>query len=623
MKSVVLFEILLFVCFKIYSVKANSFQLDSFPVDKEFITMDETGLGLVKVSGIAKGNFTKIDLIVHSGTEIFYASNSLINNEAPFGFEVYLQPWLEEYTFSLRASDTFGHSEIVATSTGIVCGDSYLIYGQSNAFGYPHDTIGASDFLRTVSLSGNELIWQKASENTGNLGVFGLLMGRTLLEKTGMPVQIVNLSVGGASIDFLSNRNAADPTDVSTQYGKIIKIATFANFKNKIRSIIWRQGETEGSSGYSVAANAYQAKLENLMAQFEQDFPALQRIYSTQNQVLSIEVFDNFSGAIVREAQRRVAFENDKVDLISTHDLRANFDGLHFDYFGQYEIAIRIAKLINSQIYLNAEGDAKTPMISEAFFANAEKDSLTLVFDDEQILQLEPIRLNRRIQDAFILGDGVRITDVTAVGNRINLKQARSTTAQRISFLPSYINSLIAYNGYQGPLVLNQFGISIASFFQYPIEEFSVPRLTNLKHKLKGITFTIQWDQAEDAESIEIKKYINNELVNTFLLPGNSDLFSDFPIQIKRNNILHYEIRVRAFGKFSIPSEIYYETCPDSLEVLENSCIDCDYHVFESMILKEQILEGGNYTSSKSVSFISGFETSGGVFLAEIFTCPD
>ena len=80
------------------------------------------------------------------------------------------------------------------------------------------------------------------------VGYWGVELARRLVENHQVPVCIINGAVGGARIDQ-HQRNAADPEDMTTIYGRLLWRVRRARLTH-VRAVLWHQGENDqGADG--------------------------------------------------------------------------------------------------------------------------------------------------------------------------------------------------------------------------------------------------------------------------------------------------------------------------------------------------------------------------------------
>lgn len=599
--------------------------VSSFPQNKEFITRDSNGKGQVFISGTHDGTWRHVQLTVYADTATYLTYTLLLGNTAgnwDFSFEI--DGGLQVYSFQMIAYSGTEGTVSIANAMEVVCGDAYIIYGQSNCFGFNGlDTVSCSDFVRTATFNqGNyQVNWYKAMEQRYQLGIFGLTLGNAIMRETQVPVFMANYAVSGASIDYLGERNATNPFDTNTRYGQLLTYASFTGIKNKVRAIVWRQGEYEASSAYPPVFEGYETKLRTLLEGFEADYPAIDKIYLCQNQVLALNGYENGAGWVVREAQRKVAAGNPAWSLISTQSLNEYYDGLHFSYGGHARVSTWLADQIKKELFGEEAPWSATPMITDAYFGNSQRDSVVLVFDEGQVLTAEGMKAGQSIENAFYPDQGARVLSVTALGNKVGLKM--DGTVSRLTYLPSYTDSQYAPTGYAGPLLVNQTGIAAAGFHQFPVADFHVLPVENLRAKLNQRKIRLDWTLPEAVDQVEIDKWLNGVFQQSFILPGNSLFFVDPAVEIKAGNTYHYDLRLKAGALMSAVRMVNHSPCVSGLSSEEYTCSFCQFFVTGTLTLQAEHGVNNEFYTNHSITLLPGFQTHQyEVFKASVEACP-
>ena len=109
-------------------------------------------------------------------------------------------------------------------------------------------------------------------------------LAKRLLASQKMPIFLINAAVGGTRIDQ-HQRDAANPTDLTTIYGRMLWRVQQAKLTHGIRGILWHQGENDqGSDGPTggFGWESYQPLFVEMAAAWKQDFPNVQHYYVFQ-----------------------------------------------------------------------------------------------------------------------------------------------------------------------------------------------------------------------------------------------------------------------------------------------------------------------------------------------------
>ena len=391
---------------------------------------------------------------------------------APFDFTVEISAELAPYDLKLYV--VTGSSEVLVQQfQEIVAGDIYLINGQSNAVAEKRGEQGAnfnqSPFLRsfgTSSTNENETImdleWHPAEGDSkfssGAVGQWGLRMGRLLVDTHRIPIAIINAAHGGQKLSFFL-RNEAQPTDLTTNYGKALFRTTEAGVSHAVRAIFWHQGERDDRLGTTV--DTYISQFEALYRAWVEDFAGLEHVYVHQIR----EGCGSTNPALdVKEAQRIIPdllpFSN--VSVVSTTGIDGHqLDQCHFDYTHGYElIASHLADLVSRDIYgLMNEKAIDPPNIDFAFLSNAQTNEIVLVMRDART---ELIWQPGAHEDFELLGTtGAHVIDGRAAQGIV-----------RLSFLGDgeHVHA-VRYKGHEGAgrWITNTNGVGLLAFDEVAI----------------------------------------------------------------------------------------------------------------------------------------------------------
>lgn len=274
-----------------------------------------------------------------------------------------------------------------------MCGDAYLIIGQSNAvatdFGNENPLV-PSEWVRTFSATdggpeGSRLkLWAPAEARSpggkSEIGYWGMELGRRLVESEKIPICIINGAVGGTRIDQHQRNNAA-PTDVSTIYGRMLWRVEQAKLTHGIRAVIWHQGENDqgadgptGGYGYET----YRQFFVDLAAAWKEDYPNLEHYYAFQIWPKSCSMGINGSDNRLREVQRTLPTLFSNLRVLSTLGIKPP-GGCHFPAEGYAEFARMLHPMMQSQLYdREIRESSDPPNLTRAYFTTELHDELIL-----------------------------------------------------------------------------------------------------------------------------------------------------------------------------------------------------------------------------------------------------
>ncbi|MBM3967108.1 MAG: DUF2341 domain-containing protein, partial [Planctomycetes bacterium] len=218
------------------------------------------------------------------------------SKKGEYALSVMLPAALQKYRCELIAIRD-DKEEILHEASDILCGDVYLIIGQSNAVATDFGKIDnppTSPWVRTFgTTSGGEPearreLWgdARARSQGGELeiGYWGLELGKSLAEREGVPICIINGAVGGTRIDQ-HQRNSEDPTDVRTIYGRLLWRVQQSGLTHGVRGIFWHQGENDqGADGPTnrFGYETYETYFVNLASTWKEDYPNIEHYFAFQ-----------------------------------------------------------------------------------------------------------------------------------------------------------------------------------------------------------------------------------------------------------------------------------------------------------------------------------------------------
>lgn len=470
-----------------------------------------------------------------------------------FRFDPTIRAELAEYTLRVYLHRLPGDSTLVAERKRLVCGDVFLIYGQSNAIGGSGlDTIGVNDqFLRQCgSIYGADIVssmqWTPALQPYAAVGAVGLYLGEAIQKKMQIPIGLLNGAEGGAGIGQLSDRNANNPADLSTTYGRLLYRTQWAGVQNQIKAIIYKQGEAEAGSS---PAN-YTTNFDRLYRMLRQDYGPNPRLYVSQINVLTTGSPD--AGAL-RDFQRRLPeIYPANLSNIATVGTTA-YDGLHYDLNGSRQIGYEQAQQILRDLYASgATEQVNSPNVRQVF-QNSRNDTLTIVFESamrmrwsaDSTLTKNGQTYTRRLIDLF-LADGQmgQFTGGWAEANRVYLTLRQPTAVQTLSYFPPFYGE--APRGfYDGPTLKNQLGLRAFTFDRYPVAR-ALAAATNLAvTRTTRQEISLSWTAGtSDVTAVLVERSDGNrsEFTQIARLASTVTTYTDTPTS---NGIGPYVYRVR------------------------------------------------------------------------------
>ncbi len=441
---------------------------DERPVDGQFYARNDRGVGTLVYNGTHTEPGDSVFLRVYAGERRIANETQTLGPQKTYAFSVPLPAGLVKYRVE------FGSGERVLHQVGnLVCGDAFLIIGQSNAvatdFGKDAESPPLNDWVRTFGSTdggpqGSRLkLWAPAQARppggVSAIGYWGMELGRRLVESQGVPICLINGAVGGTRVDQ-HQRNFADPTDVATIYGRLLWRVREAGLTHGVRGILWHQGENDqGADGPTggFGWETYRDYFHELAAAWQHDYPNLQHIHLFQIWPKSCAMGIDGSDNRLREVQRTLPRGFSKMSIMSTLGIRPP-GGCHFPAAGYAEFARLLAPLVERDHYGKTFAESITPPnLVRASFASAAKVAVVLEFD-------QPVVWSDLLASQFYLdGASGSVAGGSVSGNTLTLRLTGPTTATKITYLDSKSWS-------QDQLLLGTNGIAALTFCEVPIE---------------------------------------------------------------------------------------------------------------------------------------------------------
>ena len=303
----------------------------------------------------------------------------------------------------------------------------------------------------------------------GGVGQWGLVMGNLLMTQNNVPVAILNAGHGGEPIAFFQ-RNNANPTDATTNYGRLLQRVHAAGLDNSIRSILWYQGESD----FGQAAN-YEAGFDALHSDWlKPTILLLKKSTSSSLREGSAEVprFD----LDLRNRQRHFADQFPDVAVFSTNGLDApHRTPLQFHERLRDFLGINAARVLERDLYGGAASPGTDPPNpAYAVLAGANHDLIRIPLRNRtDVVTFQ----NGAEADFAILGSAALITGGTVNNGILELQLSGDGTGV----------TTVVYTGHAGdggPMitgkwVINTNGIGLLSFIE-PVNVDATPPVITL-----------------------------------------------------------------------------------------------------------------------------------------------
>ncbi|MBJ7284268.1 MAG: hypothetical protein JHD00_04135, partial [Akkermansiaceae bacterium] len=418
---------------------------DEKPVDGQFFARDDKNEGTLFYNGTLDSAADAVFLKLYADDKLVKTESQKPAADKSYALSVKLKPGLIKYKveFGTKTGSTV---TVLQTVTNLVCGDAYLIDGQSNALATDTNEKSPADTSEWIRSYGGPSdpnaapqnlwcnpVWKIANGEKAQIGWWGMDLARRLVEREKMPIFIVNGAVGGTRIDQ-HQRNEANHDDLSTIYGKMLVRVKQAKLTHGIRGILWHQGENNQGSASPTGDfdwKSYQDYFLEMASAWKQDFPNIQHYYIFQIWPNSCLMGGGTGGGdMIREKQRTLPRLFSNMDCMSTLGITPA-GPCHYPLVGWSEFARLMLPLIERDNYGKAPTASITaPNLKQASFAGGAKDTILLEFD-------QPVVWKDSLISEFYL-DGATagaVASGSVSGNVVTLKLKAPSTAKKITYI--------------------------------------------------------------------------------------------------------------------------------------------------------------------------------------------
>ncbi len=427
------------------------------PEENQFYARDDQNEGTLFYHGTLEQPAESVFLKLYADEKLIKTETAKPNAENVYALSVKLKPGLIKYKVEFGSGD-----KVLRTVNNLICGDAYIIDGQSNAEATgpnngPNEDAPSpvADWVRSYGNQhqgttkggwGNAVrthIWGKPNYGDHQIGTWGMVLANGLVEKYHIPICIINSAYGGTPI-YLHQRNPENHFDTSGEfykspykiYGGLLNRVTAARLTHGIRGILWHQGENDQGSGAPTGDHNWKSYQEYFVAMagaWKQDFPNVRNYYIYQIWPSGCNMGGSPAGDMLLDVQRTLPNLFSNMRIMSTLGIVSGSSGrglCHFDTEGYAQIAKLMSPVIEQDHYgLERKQIMTAPNLKRASFTTPAKDEISLEFDQPMIWQDECkawIELDRT---------PVAITSGKVSGNTITLKLQAPSEAKTMGYI--------------------------------------------------------------------------------------------------------------------------------------------------------------------------------------------
>ena len=406
------------------------------PVTGQFYARDNSGMGKLYYNGSQSGTPDTVFLKVYTtdAGDVLYATHRQSLVAGKYAFTAPLAPGRVTYKV-VYGTTTGGLDTVLNTVTNLVCGDAYLVEGQSNALAIDSlpANAGNDPWIRTYGNNG--VGWGNAVRNgtQWTVGYFAYDLALSLTTAHNMPICIINGAVGGTRIDQhqANPANHADAGSSYSIYASHYNRVVGAKLTHGIRGVFWHQGESNSGADAPTGDfdyKSYQQYFVDMSAAWKQDYPNLERYIVFQ--VMPKPCSLGPKGDQLREVQRTLPLLFSKMDILNTLAV-PGYIGCHFTAVGYENMADRTLPLARQRFYgVVPPAPVTAPVLQRAYFTTSARTAITLVFD--QAMSWSSFStVNYYVDDV-----GGKVTSGSASGNVVTLQlNSAATTTAKLDYL--------------------------------------------------------------------------------------------------------------------------------------------------------------------------------------------
>ena len=283
---------------------------DEQPEDNQFYARDDKNEGTLFYNGTLALAADSVFLKLYADDKLIKTEGQKPAADQSYAFTLKLKPGLIQYKVEF-GTKTGATEKVEKTVKNLVCGDAYLIDGQSNAEaggpnnGPDEDSITAvNHWIRSY---GNQLqgttkggwgnavrmhIWGRPNCGDHSIGAWGMVLATNLVQKYRIPVCFINGAYGGTPI-WHHQPNPANHADASGEfyrnqykiYGCLLTRVKAAKLTHGIRGVFWHQGENDSGAGAPTGDwnyKSYQQYFIDMTAAWKQDYPNIRNYFVYQ-----------------------------------------------------------------------------------------------------------------------------------------------------------------------------------------------------------------------------------------------------------------------------------------------------------------------------------------------------
>jgi Carbohydrate esterase, sialic acid-specific acetylesterase len=623
----------LIFCFAI-NVHAQYSIIES-PKSFQLFPRDNANHASVVVKGqITSGLIKKISLLVKKENNLLkYHSLGIANNSVfplDYNFATVISALPQEYSFRLFIHSSNTDSVEVMYRERIVCGDIYVLYGQSNMVaqtGINESNSETDDrLLRNFDFANNNydpnsLQWFPAEQPYGSVGVLGIKLQSLIMSEKGIPTCVINGSSGGLPISALNYRDENNHANLNTVYGRLLAKIQTAGGVGKIKGILWRQGENEACTWY-VDVNNYPGNFNTLYNNMNQDFGMFDYFYNIQ---IGIYTCGCSCGGTIREFQRKTKYLYPKIRTANCMGI-ATPDAVHHTKNGYEQIATELFNQLNHDIYNSVDSIEITPPDIQKVIKKPSNDTLILVFDrNQKMLFPNDTTIDNSLWQLksyfYVNQSNATIQNIWANGNKVFIKLNQTINSGTLNYLPARHSPV-----YVGTHLKNSKGLRAFSF-----ENFTIASQLSTRPKIDSVVqiannkTRIYFQNPVSGYKIALERKKNNELNFQYMSESNGNFIDDNSIFVSADSLI-YRIQITnstTESEYSVPVKFPSKDCLSNMVLNGMSPANASYSG-KNIVSTQNVVNNVQYKFIQFTELLPNFKTDNQIFFEVIkIGCPN
>ncbi|MEY4566558.1 MAG: hypothetical protein RLY14_1528 [Planctomycetota bacterium] len=413
-------------------------EADERPVENQFFARNENNDGIVHFNGRLEGAADKVFVKLYADEQLVDEQTQSVGDDRRYKFKLRLKPGLIKYRIEFGTLNA-GKAEVLERVGNLLCGDAFLIEGQSNAVSTDwgsKEGDSSSTWVRSFgSMEGDTKPgWGDAVRRDGGrwqIGYWGMEVANHIVATQKIPVCIINGAVGGTRIDQ-HQPNILNRTDNSTIYGRWLARVKQARLTHGIRAVFWHQGEADqGADGPDggYGCENYQQYFFDMSGGWKRDLPNVQHYYLFQIWPNACSQGGTSFSDKLRDIQRRLPRYYAHMSVMSTLGIKPE-GGCHYPAAGYAEMARLMIPLVEQKLYrVKFDKPITAPDLKKAWFTHSDRKEIALDFG-------QPMRWQEGIVRQFLIdGEEGHVVSGSVSGNVVTLKLKDKKDAKTIGYI--------------------------------------------------------------------------------------------------------------------------------------------------------------------------------------------